>query len=470
MGIKLDWDIDSEQGRQRQHKEDPRNRRARYGGFLRLLLVVILFLGAIGGIAYGIYWRWNTVNDQLETVLTNTVQAEVAALRIGNYDEFMSFQRSADDEWLVDQTQRFDTYQRLKLEADVSLTGHILDTTIVDRRARVQVQEIIDGVPYVQTWFYWYYVERIYDDAGNLDDIRRYWAHVPPDYEFWGDAASISTERYTINYRTLDEAVAQRLAQHLTDWLDDGCALFDCARVTPLTVDIVTNNVPPIAWDERDPQRLIVRSPYRDRARADLPFDQQYQLDLATLLANRLVDTTMTVADVRYPTDAYYLRTSIVAWLTGRFMQLNPETHLIDSLINNYDRSILPATLRALQANATLSVLTQVTGTTTLTDVNADWRDFVGWRLQTEADLIRRSDEANWRTLYDLRDSSITAIAYDRFNANNPPAYRVLEAYITLNNALTPQLQARVQVIRGETVEEQLVLFNLVNGTWLRAS
>ncbi|MDQ7035909.1 MAG: hypothetical protein Q9P01_14075 [Anaerolineae bacterium] len=101
MSVKLDWDIESEHGKRKQHKEDSKNRSRRYRRFFRLILTILVFLAIVAGIAYVVLQRWNQVTKRLESLLTETVQAEVAALRIGDYESYINIQRSASDDWLV---------------------------------------------------------------------------------------------------------------------------------------------------------------------------------------------------------------------------------------------------------------------------------------------------------------------------------------------------------------------------------
>src|SRR5690606_7274368 len=118
------------------------------------------------GVVYLVLQRWEQVNQQLEQLLSDTVQAEVTAIRLGDLTAFEERQRSATGDWANTQRQLFDDYQTLKTTSNIVLSGHVVDAEIDGQRGRVQVEEIIDGVPYIQTWFYWRY-----EDG---------WFHVPP--------------------------------------------------------------------------------------------------------------------------------------------------------------------------------------------------------------------------------------------------------------------------------------------------
>ena len=149
-------------------------------------MVLLLIVGVL---AAAVVLRLRQVESQIENVLRDTVDAEIATLRLGDEQSFLGFQRSATESWLTTQQQTFDDYQARKIEGNIQLTGHILDVAVDGNRARVQVQEIVDNVPYVRTWFYWRY-----DDG---------WWHVPPDFTFWGDDRVLETDAMTIHYQSV---------------------------------------------------------------------------------------------------------------------------------------------------------------------------------------------------------------------------------------------------------------------------
>src|SRR5262245_35957409 len=138
MGIRLDWEIEAEQEQVRQAGEDPNTARIRRRARLRVLLVILLVLALFGGVVAGIFWRLRTVDQQVEQSLRNTVDAEVAALRIGDANAFLAVQRSATDDWQLTQQATFDAYQALKVERDLRLTGRVLDAAVDGTRGRIE--------------------------------------------------------------------------------------------------------------------------------------------------------------------------------------------------------------------------------------------------------------------------------------------------------------------------------------------
>src|SRR5688572_4550888 len=114
MGIKLDWEIEAEQSHVRNSGEDKESVRQRRQARLRLLLIVGALALVIIAVFVGVLLRLKQVDYDIEQRLRNTVDAEVAALRIGDRSAFLANQRSATDDWLLAQEQMFDQYQALK--------------------------------------------------------------------------------------------------------------------------------------------------------------------------------------------------------------------------------------------------------------------------------------------------------------------------------------------------------------------
>jgi len=94
MGIKLDWQVESEQSNIKA-TEDPqaqlRRRQARRQLILLLLLVVCLL--SLAGAA--VIWRLQQVDDRIRQDLLDTIAIEVTALRIGDFANYMAIHSSS---------------------------------------------------------------------------------------------------------------------------------------------------------------------------------------------------------------------------------------------------------------------------------------------------------------------------------------------------------------------------------------
>ncbi len=456
MSIKLDWEVEAEEPRAFEAGEDPSSRRERRRARLWVVLVVLGTLAVFAGIALAIGLRLRAVNEQVEQALVNAVDAEVAALRIGDQNSFLNAQRSATGDWLNAQQQTFNNYQTMKQNGNIQLTGRVLETAFEGPRAWAKVEEIVDGIPYARLWFYWRY-----DDG---------WRHVPPDYTFWGAAQTASADGVVVRYRTVDEALAGSMAASLESWLLYGCEVLTCGELPVINVEIVADRTATLGWVAGDDWRLQVPSPYLDRARYDMPFDTGLQLQVANLIAERLVALATGGMQPQYPADVYYLRSAVVSWLVGRFAQVNTNSFLVSSLAANYGDHAVGQLTRAMQPLSDISLLNSATGTASLEAANLDWRDFLTWRLALEAELIARREEANFLTLYDGRDAAARDLAYQRYNAGAPAEQRVVvSAQAGVGEDGSTVLNAVVEV-GGDPARQETVLFRLVDGVWRRAN
>jgi hypothetical protein len=462
MGIRLDWEVEAEKSGTHKATEDPNLARARRRAQIRFLITFGVVLSILAGIAWLISRRLEEADQRIEQFLRDTVDAEVAALRIGDWNAFAQAQRSADPAWLeTRQRGYFDTYQELKVERDVELTGTIRDVVIEGTRGRVLVEEIIDGVPYVQPWFYWRY-----EDG---------WRHVPPDYTFWGEVGQYNGTNVVVLYRSLDEPFAREMGLAVEKWVNSTCAtVLQCGDFPHITLSVLTDEtMSEPRWSSEDEWRMEVPSPYLIRTRFDLPFSGDHQIRVADLLARRMVEQASAdpTAPI-YPTDAYYLRPSVVSWLVGRFVSLNTNALLMTSLAQNYGEERVGRLVQALRPDSSMAVFADVTGVANLGEANLDWRDFLTWRLTLENELYSTTDEAAYVALY---TPQAEGLARERYAAFAPdvtlPRPIVTLAAVGVGSEGTPEIDATVEYTdeAGNTTEGR-VLFRLIDNVWKRAN
>jgi hypothetical protein len=452
MSIKFDWEVEAEREQIPSAGEDPRAKRQRRRAQLRLLIVLLFAALLIGGAVAAVAVRLRYVDWQVENQLRDTIAAEVTALRLGDRAAFLDIQRSADENWAQQQTALFDRIQEAKLTQELALTGRVLDIAVDDPRGRARVEEIIGGVPYSRTWFYW-----LYEDG---------WRHVPPDYTFWGAPQTIERPGVTVRYRDFDAPFAPLLADAAADWWAQGCALLDCAGWPPITMEIIPDELLCAGWSAADQWTLQVPSPFVRPARLDAPFDPALQLEIATLLAGRQVDAALGGEVLVKGSDAAFLRDSIAAWLTGRWLGVDSGALLVNSFAARAGDAGVAQLARALDPATTVSLLAEVAGAP-LDTLDLDWRDYLQQRLAYEDSLLGATDQAGVLALYDANDSTAQALALARLNAPPPlESARVLAASPAVDAAGAPILRAQVQ--RGEAVEE--VIFRLAQGTWKRTN
>ncbi len=453
--IRLEWNVESQQI-DRSDGEDPEEKRRRRRSVLILLALIFVLLLAIALAAALVRQRIHQVERQFEQLLQDTVKAEVAALRIGDLNSFLNIQSADDASWVNRQRAMFQHYSDLKSDGIIELTGSILAADVDGERARALVQENINDLPYARLWFY--------RRAGDG------WQHTAPDYSFWGAQSELESENAVVSYRAADRDFALQLSEALDDWLGRGCDILECGNLPKLSVAIVADDTSETAWTDERQMQLQIRSPYIDITRADRPFDGWLQLQVSTMLAERLVDAHTSYLAPTEPHDAVFLRQSAIAWLSEVFTRLDSGATLMRSLADNYGADKVARLLAQMTDGSDISLLQEVINQP-FESADLDWRDFVEWRLALEQSLIRAGRENDWLKLYDTSLESARLAAYDRFNAGaKEQIYRVIDLLLWSNPAGAPQLRATVRVNGNGGVVDEIVLFNLVSGVWKRAS
>jgi hypothetical protein len=457
MSIKLDWEIQAEKEQIRGAGEDPDAKRRRRQLRFRFILTMLIVFGLIGGAVGAVWLRLRQADWEIEQRLRDSVAAEVAMLRIGDRSSFADMQRSASDEWTRSQLAEFDRYQNLKATQDVNLTGRIVDLEVDGMRARVIVEEIINGTPFARTWFYWRY----------LDEDGWRWLHVPPDYTFWGDMRSLSADSLTVRFRDVDSPTAEAMFAAISSWFEFGCAALRCQTIPPITISIEPNPLLQMGWSAFEPALLQIPSPYLVAMRLDQPFDRSMQVETARLVADYLIRTIQPVQPA-YPADAVYLRSAIINWLMGRFAQIDTGAYLLESLAQQYGTESVGVLLHSLTPDASIALVNAAAGTASLDQVRVDWRDFLTWRLRVESELIARGEANAVFALYDTRDDFGRALAAARIAAGAPQEARsVVSVMPGVDASGIPTLSALVQV--GDSGREETIPFRLFNGIWSRA-
>jgi hypothetical protein len=168
-----------------------------------------------------------------------------------------------------------------------------------------------------------------------------------------------------------------------------------------------------------------------------------------------------------YPADAFYLRSSIVSWLVGRFVAVDTNTFLMTSLSARYGEQAVGQLLATLQPDSNAGILNTVAGTASLDQAGLDWRDFLTWRLALENELISRGDEANFLLLYDTREDAIRNIAYARYASGDTGTQRTV---VTASPESGPDGTFHLRAIVDAGTGQEEVIFRLVNDRWLRAN
>ncbi len=468
MSIKLDWQIESEQTHTRA-TEDPLVRQRRRRAQRRFALLVLVMAGVLALIVALVIWRLRSVDERLRKDLVRTVQAEIAALRVGDFANYMAIQRSASDAFMQAQSRRFQDYQQLKQAGRVQLSGDVVNVAIDGRRGRVVLEEELDGVPYRQVWFYWYYT-----DSG---DGMGGWRHVPDDLTFWGAERTLDLPGGgSVRYRELDEPYAQAIAEALPNWWAELCAALRCDPPPPPQIEIVPQRPFALSWDG-DGWTLRVSSPLVERVRADAPLPPNFAQALVEALATRLVRYAAGDDPAPYYTDIAWLRAELGRWAAAQVLG-TAGSPFIDSLSATFGPGAPLTLLSALTPTATLeSALSAVTGVP-MEQLSQDqlnslaWGDFFQWRLALEPQLLVEGESNAFLALYAQEDNYAASQAAirleDRRYALQPPP-TVQSVLITHERGRTfATVSAAHYDADGVLLQQQTIYWWLSGGTWRR--
>ena len=453
MGVKLDWQVEAERVHNRVG-EDPRSRRRRRLRRLRvtvLILAATLVMGTIGAL---ILSRLSYVEGVIERSLLETVQAEIAALRIGNYPDFIALQRSSSDAWFQVQTEKFYRYQDLKSSAGLNLTGVVSSIAVDSQRGRVVLEEVLNGVLHQTVWFYWRYTDG--------------WRHVPSDLTFWGETSSLKTPHLTVNYHTLDTALAGTLSERAERWIVEGCALLACETPPVLTFEIIPDPGLTLGADPNRPDTILIPSPLAslERARADQPISASLEDQIALEVVHQLMGKLAAWADPAPGADAAWLRASLVESIVSSFTGRSDPARsaFMESLKGSYGTALMGRLARELKPDSTLTLLASMVGTS-VAQLAVDWRPFFQWRLDIEKTLLTRGDQYSVIALWDAANPASQDLL--RARLNDPSAASAQVIGVSIAPGGEGVARAVVQVTVGDT--PGTLIWRLVEGTWKRS-
>ncbi len=455
MGVKLEWQIEAERENQR-GAEDPaaqiRRRRQRW----RIILFTAFVVAVVGGTASAIGLRLVTVDNNLRTGLVDAAKAEVTALRIGDQNSFMALMESKSTDWIDEQRVRFKRYQGLKAKAAIQFTGNILDATVDGERGRVQIEEIVNGVPSEAIWFFWRYTHG--------------WRHVPADLTFWGDPAQINGAASTVKYDSVDAALATSVAKDVEHWWANGCALVGCSRPPHLTVEIVPDPSLVPQWaDKADgsaPDLMLrIGSPLTQGDRA--PLSPALPADLETTIATRLAEKLFDLASAQLPinadSDVFWLRQSIVDWTAASLLGHGSTARIgfIQSIADHNGNAGVTKIIRGLSTNSDIGAVATALNTS-LDALTVDWSPFFQWRLELEKLLVASRKKAAYDALWDQTLAANTALSHWSKPSTSLPQVQ----QVTLGQDPTRGIVAVVtMIIDGAPARAQ---YHIVAGDWKR--
>jgi hypothetical protein len=449
VGIKLDWEVESEGGwdevgEDQQAAVDRRRRAQR----VRHVLIGLLFVAVLG--AGVVTWRLRQVGRQLEADLEATVAAETLALRIGDREGFLAVQSDLGG-WQRAQERTFEEYQALAPALEVP--GEVLDLAVDGREGQVTLREVVEGQPYRVQWFY--------------EHANGGWRHVPAPVESWGDQAELATEHFTVVYHTADEEFAQALSARLNKWWATACLLTRCEDAgapPPLEVRIEPDSLAEVGMASYDENTLIVPSPLLGRVPEGEAVDPALWRMLASLFAGHWLGPNPDRSPGLTPDEAW-ADEEMAAWLAHELdNSLSPST-VFGPLVAAYGLNVLPDFREMVgRGEEVLPALESATNTP-LANLPIEWGTFFAHRLRAEALLIDSGHETEARLLY--RD-----VGREPDGAANVSVETLAhpDSIVVLGTRLSGEVTwAEVRYV-DDSAEESLIAyepFRIVDGRWL---
>ncbi len=374
MGIRLDWDIESEND-QAEVGEDPQARASRVQVrryWLYALGVVLLLIALASG---GITHRLQQVDEQITSDLEVAVAAETLALRIGDRQAFLAAQAD-EGEWLRIQSDTFDEYQALGER--ITTSGEVLDWSIEGDLARVTLRETLDEQPYRVVWFY----ER-------RDGI---WVHIPSRPDFWGEQLSVRSTHLDIAYRTVDQPLIDHLVPQMDAWWEIAWHLTDSdpGLLPRPRIQIVYNPLVPLGWAAYDSWTLLIPSPLLNRVPEDGSVDAGLLRDVAGLIAERMAETKLAGCDssARPDSDLLWMQDELATWLRSHLDYSAPPSGFLKPLAASYGLGFVPTLSEAIcHNNQIVPVVQSLTGISAR-DLAVAWDNYFEYRLRAESRLF----------------------------------------------------------------------------------
>src|SRR5690606_37641737 len=120
------------------------------------------------------------------------------------------------------------------------------------------------------------------------------WRHVPADLTFWGEATDLRGNLVTVAHRTVDAPLAKEMGVRVESWISAACGpILQCGDIPHITLDVRPDIYLTTGWDNTQPWRLLIPSPFVNGARTDAPFSGDTLVSVAEAIATRLVSLSL---------------------------------------------------------------------------------------------------------------------------------------------------------------------------------
>src|SRR5690606_20358324 len=196
--------------------------------------------------------------------------------------------------------------------------------------------------------------------------------------------------------------LAKEMGVRVESWISAACGpILQCGDIPHITLDVRPDIYLTTGWDNTQPWRLLIPSPYVKGARSDAPFSGETLVSVADAIATRLVSLSLgTTVPFDRTTDAGYLVTAASRWLLGEYIAVDSGSTVIESLAATRGPASIGHLLNSLIPDSRMEPVLDVIGTTGPEGAGIDWSDFIRARIQLEGDLITQGDTGIVASLY----------------------------------------------------------------------
>lgn len=470
MGIKLDWDVESDDGWD-EIAEDPAVVAARQQAGRRWLVAALSLLLIVGGLVGGGFWRLRLLESERRDELKVTVTAEITALRIGDQRAYLDLQAPIDW-WREAQAANFQRYQQGE-----AVVGEIVGLDVDLDRGMATLREQRSEQPVLVTWFYQH------SGAG--------WQHTAPTLEQWEEIQTASTV-FDVRYRTIDEAYIKQLMPVLDAWWVEVQQLTFGVGAVPRPEIRLTSD-PAVRWINSQEWILQIPSPQVRRRPADGSLDTPFMGQIADAFAGRWAAESVGTSINPFPeSDSPWYQVELARWLRYKFAPDYPSalyplhslaypssepslpagSAFLNPLTETYGNEVIPRLTQAVRANDRIIPALEIATGESVTTLPVTWNDYFTSRLQAEASLAQRGAVAEVDRLYrdpdrwQRLDGRVSDYAVER--AAQIQTIQVTKT-VPLNDLLLAEVHFAVQDWPAQPPVEYLTYepFRIVNGRWV---
>lgn len=334
MGIRLDWEVESEGGSEAVAEDAVALAARRRRQVITQRAMIIGAVVVIVSVAF-LTLRMRQVRAQMLDALYATVESEALALRLGNKDRFMLLQGASAD-WRSEQRRNFDIFQHSN--PTMVVTDEILDLQMNGDEARVTVRVLVNDQESSAVWLYGYSTENG-------------WRHIASEAEPWARQV-IEANGYRIEYEITDQETAAIVDDIMRGWWFSASALSGVDVPLPITI-VLDDQKQRMVWDDDNQSRLIMPSRDKDGRVTNL-FDPGTFRAFSMRMADRWTEYVLN--DREFAPRDIWIEAETQLWMRLIFDPQAIAPPVFSQLTNAFGVDFVPHLLSALRDHPNLNV------------------------------------------------------------------------------------------------------------------